>query len=442
MVGRAILFFVMCAGLLLMSCNKNPASGGGAPVITTQPANLAVNEGQSASFTVVATGDPAPTYQWQKNGNDIVGATGATYTIASTTVANSGTYRVIVTNSAGSVTSSNATLTVTPINLAAPTIYTQPASLTVDEGSSATFTVVATGNPAPQYQWRKNGVNIPGATSVTYGISSATQTDAAIYTVYVWNSQGNATSNDALLIVNRGPETLTYTVLGDSITITMPQQIYANTYCNGNTLAIRYDTSLGWIQTMWFNVSVNTLSLDQGGNIATLTRVGSGTGLIGTWTPDIPGSDMPDTLIFDATTITVYGTGGNSCPADNYLQYRWYWDTSSQNGNLNGTIVELSCTQVRITGNVTGEQVTITWASNGDMTYTSTSTNPVRTPHTWYENPTSCPNNDSPDWWWTQYPDNSGFMNQNQKASTAAKRAAVGPSVPVMKRHSRSGLFG
>ena len=83
------------------------------PVITTQPADATVRLGAKAKFTVVATGTPILKYQWTKNGTTIAGATGKTYTTPSTTSADNGAlFAVTVTNSAGSVTSNNAVLTV------------------------------------------------------------------------------------------------------------------------------------------------------------------------------------------------------------------------------------------------------------------------------------------------------------------------------------------
>ena len=88
-----------------------------APTIGTQPADKSVTEGETATFTVNATGSDL-SYQWQQNTNgsawtDIIGETNATYTIATTTMNINGTqYRCVVSNSAGSVTSNAATLTV------------------------------------------------------------------------------------------------------------------------------------------------------------------------------------------------------------------------------------------------------------------------------------------------------------------------------------------
>jgi hypothetical protein len=84
-----------------------------APTITAQPANQTVTVGQTASFTVIAGGTAPLSYQWQKNGANIAGATASSYTTPATATTDSGsTFRVIVTNTAGTVTSSAATLTV------------------------------------------------------------------------------------------------------------------------------------------------------------------------------------------------------------------------------------------------------------------------------------------------------------------------------------------
>jgi len=84
-----------------------------APYINIQPANQTVSVGQTATFSVGAAGTPPLTYQWQKNGVDIPGATSSSYTTPATTSADTGTiFRVVVSNTAGSVTSNSATLTV------------------------------------------------------------------------------------------------------------------------------------------------------------------------------------------------------------------------------------------------------------------------------------------------------------------------------------------
>ncbi len=74
--------------------------------ITDQPQNKKISEGTTAIFKVAAIGDATLSYQWQKNGADISGATDSSYTTPVTTSADSGdVFRVIVTNSSGSDTS-------------------------------------------------------------------------------------------------------------------------------------------------------------------------------------------------------------------------------------------------------------------------------------------------------------------------------------------------
>src|SRR5204863_10065440 len=131
-----------------------------APTITTQPASQTVSTGQTATFTVTATGTAPLSYQWQKNGTAIGAATTASYTTSATTASDNGDqFTVVVSNAVGSVTSNAAALTVNAA-LVAPTITTQPASQTVSVGQTATFTVTATGTAPLSYQWQKNGTAI------------------------------------------------------------------------------------------------------------------------------------------------------------------------------------------------------------------------------------------------------------------------------------------
>jgi len=177
-----------------------------APTITTQPAGQTVTAGQTATFAVVASGTAPLSYQWQKNGVNIVGATAASYTTPATTTSDSGsTFSVVVSNTAGTVTSSTATLTVNPAPVL-PTITTQPASQTVTAGQTATFTVAASGAAPLSYQWRKNGVNISGATAASYTTPAATTTDSgSTFAVVVTNTAGTVTSSAATLTVNPAP---------------------------------------------------------------------------------------------------------------------------------------------------------------------------------------------------------------------------------------------
>jgi hypothetical protein len=177
----------------------NPAT-----VISTQPSGATVCFGLPVSFSVTATGTGTLTYQWRRNGSDILGATASSYSIASVTLADSGTYDVLVTGGCGTATSAGAFLNVQP-----PTVIgTGPVSQTVCQGTNASFSVAATGL-ALTYQWRKdgnplsNGGNILGATSAALSITGVGAGDAASYDVQVTGTCGTTqTSSAATLTVN------------------------------------------------------------------------------------------------------------------------------------------------------------------------------------------------------------------------------------------------
>jgi alpha-tubulin suppressor-like RCC1 family protein len=168
------------------------------PVISVQPAGQFVAIGAPINLTVVASGQGSLSYQWRKNGADIGGATSVSYNIASAQLSDAGNYSVVVSDSAGSVTSNAAAVVVvTP-----PVINTQPAAQTVNAGQAASFSVTATSAAPLSYVWRKNGTPIGGATAATYTIASTQTADAADYSVVVTNVAGSVTSNTATLTVN------------------------------------------------------------------------------------------------------------------------------------------------------------------------------------------------------------------------------------------------
>ncbi len=167
------------------------------PVISAQPASQTVSVGQTATFSVTATGTGNLTYQWKKNGAAIGGATSASYTTPATVASDNGAkFTVTITDTAGNVTSNAATLTVN----APPSITSQPASKTVIAGQTATFSVTATGTAPLTYQWNKGGAAIGGATSASYTTPATTTADSGSqFTVTVSNGAGKATSNAATL---------------------------------------------------------------------------------------------------------------------------------------------------------------------------------------------------------------------------------------------------
>ncbi len=220
-IATAAFFVVLtaCGG----SANPPPPPEGGAgtaPTITQQPADLTVTSGQSAGFSVVASGTGPLSYQWQRDGVDIAGATSTSYALSTTTMADNGAvFRAVVSNAAGSATSSNATLTV---SATAPvlTITPQPASISATAGAQASFTVGGTcssGSLAVQWQRQATGgasfADIAGATSATYSFMSVLGDDGAMFrAVLNCSGQSSTPSNVATLTVT-APGTVTLTLL-------------------------------------------------------------------------------------------------------------------------------------------------------------------------------------------------------------------------------------
>jgi autotransporter passenger strand-loop-strand repeat protein len=188
------------------------------PTITTQPSSVTVNAGQPATFTVVASGTGL-TYQWQKlvgsawanvgssNTSGFTGANTATFTITSTTTADAGSFRVVVANAGGSVTSNAAQLTVNAAPVA-PTITLNPQSQSVAVGSSVTFTAAASGTPTPTVQWQVSTggtfTNIAGATSATYSFTATAAQNGNQFRAVFTNSAGQASTSAATLTTTSG----------------------------------------------------------------------------------------------------------------------------------------------------------------------------------------------------------------------------------------------
>jgi len=169
-----------------------------APGIAAQPVGLTVAAGRAAVLSVSATGGGTLAYQWRKDGIAIDGATLARYGIAAASGGDAGSYDVVVSNSAGSVTSAAAILGVASSS-GAPAIVAQPASQPVAPGASVTLTVSVTGSGSMAYQWRHDGAAIAGSTAVSYTIAAARLPDAGTYDVVVTNAHGVATSAAATL---------------------------------------------------------------------------------------------------------------------------------------------------------------------------------------------------------------------------------------------------
>jgi hypothetical protein len=190
-----------------------------APQISVQP--LGQNIIQSGTLTLVtqAVGVPTPEFQWQLDGTNI--GSGNTLTISNISGASQGNYQCLVSNSAGSVTSSVAAVVVDQ----PPAILAQPESQLAAIGQTAVFSVFAEA-VNPTYQWYLNGTPIPSATSRRYAISSVTNQDAGSYTVAITSFGFAVESEPAQLILLMPPVILqqsegTNAVTGETVNLTV-----------------------------------------------------------------------------------------------------------------------------------------------------------------------------------------------------------------------------
>jgi hypothetical protein len=172
------------------------------PVLNIQPVNTKVIVGNTAVFTVTASGTGPLSYRWRLDGIDltdgfgIAGSSSPTLSITNVADSDVGQYSVVVTNLYGSVTSTNGSL-VTYQQL----IVNQPVDANVLVSNSFSFSVDVNGATPFTYQWQKAQVNIPNATNRIYSVSSAALVDDGFYRVIVTNPDGTQTSSSARLTV-------------------------------------------------------------------------------------------------------------------------------------------------------------------------------------------------------------------------------------------------
>ena len=213
-----------------------------APSITTQPSKISVLRGNSATFSASASGNPAPTVQWERSNDagstwtNIPGGTAATYVFTPTAADHGILFRAVFTNSVGSATSTAARLT---LNVA-PTITGQPSNTSLFSGGIASFAAIASGSPTPATQWQVKAsgtspwTNITGATTTTYSFPVSAADTGKQFRATFSNLAGSATSAAASLTVNTltQPRTVQAVLAGSKfkgITISFSAPLAANT---------------------------------------------------------------------------------------------------------------------------------------------------------------------------------------------------------------------
>jgi hypothetical protein len=260
--------------------------------------------GQTADFSVTATGTAPLSYQWKFNGAPIGGATGSAFTIANAQPVNAGTYSVVVTNVAGSITSAVATLTMT----VPPGITAQPQDQSVLAGRPANLSVTATGTAPLSYQWLFGGAAISGATASALNLTNAQLANGGAYTVIITNVAGAITSAVANLTVNftltatagyggtvtQSPDQPSYGA-NSAVTLTASASVYRFAGWSGdasgtnNPLVVILTTNQ--IISAHFTSSVPDLIIDNPAAIFT-----------GTWTPDTSSEEYGEDYQYTGTS--------------------------------------------------------------------------------------------------------------------------------------------
>ncbi len=204
------------------------------PIVTEQPSAQSVILGSNLTLTATSTGTAPLTFQWRKNGTNLVndlrisGADSNSINISAVTVADAGLYSVNVSNVAGQTNSETAAITI----LVPPSITQQPVGRDEVVGSNVIFTVSAAGDSPLSYQWSVNGTNladdvrISGATTPSLNLSNITVFHAGAYLVQISNGVGSVTSEAAILNVLVPPAitqqpTPQVVILGSNLTLSV-----------------------------------------------------------------------------------------------------------------------------------------------------------------------------------------------------------------------------
>jgi hypothetical protein len=215
------------------------------PIIVTQPHDVTVAPGKSATFSVVATGTTPLFYQWRFQAQNIPGATKASLTITNAQSTNQGLYGVFVSNPIGFVLSHSGLLTVGT----APSITNQTTNVITTVGSNALFSVSAS-SPLPlSYQWSFNGTNLAGATTNTLLLTNVQTNNAGTYSASVSNTIGTTTSSPMTLRV----------ILPTGLTISGGASNALQLNLRGQSgLSYVVETKTNLTNTVWIPISTNT----------------------------------------------------------------------------------------------------------------------------------------------------------------------------------------
>ncbi|MEX0331559.1 MAG: immunoglobulin domain-containing protein [Puniceicoccaceae bacterium] len=189
------------------------AGAGEAPQITLQPVPQEVGTGGTATFSVEASGTPAPSFQWFHGETPLAGAVNATLVLENVQLEQAGDYSCVATNYLGSATSESASLTVSETPQP-PQILSGPDSQVIINGGTAFFSVEVTGTQPLVYQWYRDNEPMSGEDQSVLELTGVSEADEAGYHVTVTNAYGAATSGTAILTTTTGLPSSAFNLAG------------------------------------------------------------------------------------------------------------------------------------------------------------------------------------------------------------------------------------
>ncbi len=351
------------------------------PSVVIAANNTTVCAGTEVSFTATPTnGGTTPTYQWKKNGVNITGATSSTYTL--TSPANNDAISLVMTSNAActstTVATSN-TITIAVTSSVTPSVSITADATTVCSGTTVNFNATPTnGGTVPTYQWKKNGVNITGATSATYALTSPANGD--VLTVVMTSNSGcvstpTATSNAITLSVT-SLITPTATITASSSTFCAGTSVqFTSSITNGGTAPayqwkkngsiISGATSATYTSNTLVNGDIITLQLTSNAVCPSATVVNSNPVTMTVTTAVTPAVSIAanNTTVCAGTPVnfTSTPTNGGTTPT-----YQW-----KKNGvNITGA----TSATYTLTSPVNGDAITVVMTSNATCASTATAT--------------------------------------------------------------------
>jgi hypothetical protein len=333
-VNRRRPKLVRCLLLASLALSTAFAQVGPPPVIVTQPLSQTVQINDGVTFLVVAASGTRMTYKWFHEGKRIGGANAASYTIPRVSLADAGSYAVRVVNAAGSVMSSNATLTI----LVPPQITADPANQQVVAGQTASFSVVANGSPPLTFQWLFNGVPLADATNSTLTLNSVQLQDAGAYSAKVSNVAGSVTSAPATLIVDAPPSISTGP---QSQTVIAGRDVSFSVVASG-TAPLRYQWNLAGASIPGATqptLTLNNVQPTDAGNYSVVVAnvAGSTPSAAATLTVLVPPSITTEP---QSQTVIAGQSASFSVVADGTapLNYQWSFGTTALPGATNAAL--------------------------------------------------------------------------------------------------------